>query len=77
MILYLHVRFNPSSPHDALKNHFTSLKTDLITTKGFRAKIPMKLVYQYMAILFIFKLQQSSTSTTSRELRQQFAACSG
>ena len=23
-------RFNPLSPHDALKHHFTSLKTDLI-----------------------------------------------
>ena len=23
-------RFNPLSPHDALKHHFTSLKTDLL-----------------------------------------------
>ena len=23
-------RFNPLNPHDALKHHFTSLKTDLI-----------------------------------------------
>ena len=45
---------NPLSPHDALKHHFTSLKTDLIfpTTKGFRMKISIKLFYQYMASLF-------------------------
>ena len=46
---------NPLSPHDALKHHFLSLKTDLIpTTKGFRTKIPMKLVYQYVVIFFNF-----------------------
>ena len=43
--------FNPLSPHDALKHHFTSLKTDLIfPTTDFGMKISMKLVYQYMAI---------------------------
>ena len=45
-------RINPLSPHDALKHHFTSLKTDLFyfpTIKGIRAKIPMKRVYHYMA----------------------------
>ena len=26
-------RFNPLSPHDALKHHFTPLKTDLIFLK--------------------------------------------
>ena len=38
--------FNPLSPHDALKHHFTSLETDLIlpTTEGFRTKITMKLI---------------------------------
>ena len=42
--------FNPLSPHDALKHHFTSLKTlNFSTTEGFRTKISMKLVYQYMA----------------------------
>ena len=30
MIFGLHVRVNPLSPHDALKHHLTSLKTDLI-----------------------------------------------
>ena len=34
---------DPLSPHDALKHHFTTLKTQ---------EIPMKLVYQYMAIFF-------------------------
>ena len=28
-----HVHDNPLSPHDALKHHFTSLKTDLIFLK--------------------------------------------
>ena len=38
----------------------------------------MKQVYQYMAIFFNFFNQfKSSSSTTSRELRHQFAACSG
>ena len=39
--------FNPLSPHDALKHHFTSLKTSFIflyTTRAFRMKISMKLV---------------------------------
>ena len=40
------------SPHDALKHHFTSLKTDLIflQMRDFRRKISMKLFYLYMAI---------------------------
>ena len=48
--------FNPLSPHDALKHHFTSQKNRLNfhTTKGFRMKISMKLVYQYMVIFFNF-----------------------
>ena len=63
---------NLLSPHDALKHHFTSLKTDNFpTTKGFRMNISMKL-----DIYFLNNIK-SSSSTTSRELRQQFAACSG
>ena len=48
--------FNPLRPHDALKHHFTSLKTNLIflQQKGFKTKISMKLVYQSMAICFTF-----------------------
>ena len=46
---------NPLSPHDALKHHFTFLKSlNFITTKDFRIKISMKLVNQFMAIFFIF-----------------------
>ena len=41
-------------------------------------EISMKLDYQYMAIFFnFFTHVKSSSSTTSRELRQQLAACSG
>ena len=49
-------KHDTSNPHDTLKHHFTSLKTDLIfpTTKGFRMNISMKLVYRYMTILFNF-----------------------
>ena len=70
---------NPLSPHDALMHHFTSLKQTIFpTTKGFRTNISMKLIYQYMAIFFFFLNHiKSSSSTTSRELRQQFAACIG
>ena len=44
--------FNPLSPHDALKHHFTSLKTYLILLllRGFKNKIFMKLFYLYIAI---------------------------
>ena len=37
----------------------------------------MKLAYQYMTIFFSFTQIEASSSTTSRELRQQLAACSG
>ena len=68
---------NPLGPHDALKHHFTSLKTELITTEGFRKNISMKLVHLCMVIfLYFFTHIKSSLSTTSRELRQQFGACS-
>ena len=70
---------NPSSPHDACKHHFTFLKTDLILLKlsCFRRKISMKLVEIHGNFLIFFTHFKSSSSTTSRELRQQFAACSG
>ena len=48
---------SPLCPHDALKHHFTSLKTDLIflQPKGLGMNISMKLVYQYnMAISLLF-----------------------
>ena len=54
-------RLNPLSPHDALKHHFTSLKTVLIFLQlgGFRTKISIKLIYQYMVIFFIFQTTSS------------------
>ena len=53
----IYLTINPLSPNDALKHHFTSLKTDFgfPTTKGFGTKISMKLVYQCMTIFFNFK----------------------
>ena len=53
------IYMNPLSPHNAIKHHFTSMKTQFISlqltmTKGFRRKISTKLVYQYMAIFFNF-----------------------
>ena len=48
--------FNPLSPHDELKYHFISLKTDLIFLQlgGFRMNISMKMVYRYVTIFFTF-----------------------
>ena len=48
--------FNPLSPQDAIKHHFTSPKKTLNfpTTKGFRTKISMKLVHKYMEIYCTF-----------------------
>ena len=56
VIVFCIYLFNPLSPHDALKQHFTSLKTDLIFLQlgGSRMNISMKLVYQYMVIFFTF-----------------------
>ena len=56
--------FNPLSPQDALKRHFTSLKNILNfpTTRGFRTKISMKLVYQYITIFFNFLLFSLTSS---------------
>ena len=44
---------NPLSPLDALKHYFTSPKT-FPTTRGFMLKIPLKLIYQCMAIFLNF-----------------------
>ena len=52
--------FNHLSLYDALKHHFTSLKTIYFpTTKGFRRIISMKQLYQYMAIFFNFSATSS------------------
>ena len=72
---------NPLSPHDALKHHFTSLKTDLIFLQSRVLEQKFPWIYQWFTntwlFSFIFKPHQIISSTTSRELRQQFAACSG
>ena len=62
---------NPLSPRDALKHNFTSPKTpNFPTARGFRKTISMKLVYQYMAILFYFSqlhsLQAKDCANNSR-----------
>ena len=30
VVMDVNIQFNPLGPHDALKHHFTSMKTDLI-----------------------------------------------
>ena len=67
--------FNPLSPLDASKHHFTSLRTDLI----FLQLRVLEFHETGLRIhgIFFFPPIKSSSSTTSRELRQQFAACSG
>ena len=71
--------FNPLSPHDALKHHFTSLKTDLIFLQPtlFEWKFPWNWFTNTWQFSLFLNHIKSSLSTTSRELRQQFAACSG
>ena len=71
-------RFNPLSPHDALKHHFTSLKTDLIFLQlgDLERKFPETGLPIRGNFLYFLNHIKSSSSTTSRELRQQFAACS-
>ena len=73
------LNINPLSPHDALKHHFTYLKTDLILLKPRCFK--KENINETFTKTWQFSKNchplKSSLSTTSRELRQQFAACSG
>ena len=71
--------FNPLSPHDVLKHHFTSLKTYLIfpQLRVFKLNFIESGLPIHGNFLYFFTHIKSSSSTTSRELRQQFAACSG
>ena len=62
---------NPLSPHDALKHHFRSLKTDQ-NEYSHETGLPIRGNF-----LYVFNHIKSSSSGTSRELRKQFAACSG
>ena len=57
---------NPLSPHDAIKHHFTSLKTLQLGFWEWKHETGL----EYMAIFLIFFTHfKSSSSTTSRELR--------
>ena len=48
-------KYNPLCPHDALASFYIpENRLNFPTTKGFRTKISMKLVYQYVVILFNF-----------------------
>ena len=68
--------FNPLSPHDALNHHFTCLKTDLIFLQP--SVLGRKFPWNWFTNTWQFLNHvKSSSSTTSWELRQQFAACSG
>ena len=71
--------YNPLSPHDVLKHHFTSVKTDLIfpQLRVFKLNFIESGLPIHGNFLHFFTHIKSSSSTTSRELRQQFAACSG
>ena len=58
----------PFKPSRCIKASFYILENRLTfsTIKGFRTKIFMKLVYQYMAIFFNFPHFKSSSFTTCR-----------
>ena len=84
LISTIHVCFssiciNPLSHHDALKHHLKTLKTDLIPLQltVLEGKFPCNSFTNTWQFSVIFYPHQSSSSTTRRELRQQFAACSG
>ena len=70
--------FNPLISHDALMHHFTSLKTGLIflQLRVLERKCTFGLP-KHCNFLNFSNHFKSFSSTTSRELRQQFAACSG
>ena len=69
---------NPLSPHDALKHHFTSLKTYLIFLGVLEWIFPWNwFTNTWPFFLYFFIHIKSSSSTTSRELRQHFAAFGG
>ena len=66
---------SPLNPHDASKHHVASLKNDPISEN--LGDLEQNLYGTILKIrIFFFNLPPSS-STTNRELRQQFAACSG
>ena len=52
----IEIIFNPFKPSRCIKASFyiTENRLNFPTTRGFRMKISMKLVYQYMAVFFNF-----------------------
>ena len=68
--------FNPLSPHDALKHHLASLKNDLISWNlAVLERTFSWNSFKNNSIFFSFFIHfKSSSSTTSRELLQQFTA---
>ena len=52
-------------------------RPNFLTTRRFRMEISMELVYNIYLFSLNFTHFKSSSSITSRGLRQQFAACSG
>ena len=68
---------NPLSPHDALEHHFTSLKSALIFLQLGNENYHETGLPIHGNFHDFFTHVKSSSSTTSRELRQQFAVCSG
>ena len=64
-------RLNPLSPHDALKHHFTSLKTDLIflqltvSERNFH-KLPINFYNFYTTSNHLYPLQVENCDSSSR-----------
>ena len=69
----------PLYPHDALKHHFTSLKTDLIFLQlgVLEWKFPWNFFTNTWQFSLIFHPHQIIFIHYKSKLRQQFAACSG
>ena len=72
-------RLNPLSPHDALKHHLHPWKHTLLSyNQGFKnGNILETALPIHRNFLQFLNHIKSYSSTTSRELRHQFAACSG
>ena len=65
--------FNPLNPHDASKHNFVSLKNDLISAPNCFKNTIFHATLLIITRSFSFPTHfKSSSSTTSRELRQQF-----
>ena len=75
----LYLLINPLSPRDALKHHFTSLETHLIflQPRVLERNSHVTGLPIHGNFLYFFTHIKSSSSSTSRELRQQFAVCRG